>query len=269
MIFLSADHRLVHPSTGFDIIEDVRALFAFLADPTFSQKYLPDDIQLDPTRIAVIGASGGGYAARAAALYAQPKPKAVFLLYAMGGEFLSDHWVSVKPPSSSIIPGASPVDPSEVASLLERPLSPVSESANMTPGDDEGTARLLLFPYWWQTGELLDHVLGQPISAGLRTLPVQERLAAVPGNLRPALLETQLDSTFPPTFLVHGDADTGVLPSESRATFVRLKELGVPVELEIVPNAPHGLLNSFSPMTFAPGAEEALEKGTKFLARYI
>ena len=97
MIFLSADHRLVHPSTGFDIIEDVRALFAFLADPTFSQKYLPDDIQLDPTRIAVIGASGGGYAARAAALYAQPKPKAVFLLYAMGGEFPSDHWVSAKP----------------------------------------------------------------------------------------------------------------------------------------------------------------------------
>ena len=139
----------------------------------------------------------------------------------------------------------------------------------MNPGDDEGTARLLLFPYWWQTGELLDHVLGQPISARLRTLPVQERLAAVPGNLRPALLETQVDSTFPPTFLVHGDADTGVLPSESQATFVRLKELGVPVELDIVPNAPHGLLISFSPMTFSPGAEEALEKGMKFLARYI
>ena len=139
----------------------------------------------------------------------------------------------------------------------------------MLPGDDDGALRILLFPYWWQTGELLDHILGEPISARLRILPVQERSAAVPEHLRSALLELPLDSTFPPTFLVHGDADTGVLPSESRVTFARLKELGVPVELEMVPNAPHGLMINFSPMTFAPGAEEALENGMKFLARYI
>ena len=187
----------------------------------------------------------------------------------MGGEFLSDHWLSVKPPGTSIMPGASAIDPEEVAPLLESQLAPVAESANMLPGDDDGVLRILLFPYWWQTGELLDHVLGEPISARLRTLPVQERPAAVPEHLRSALLELRLDNTFPPTFLVHGDADTGVLPSESRATFARLKELGVPVELETVPNAPHGLMISFSPMTFAPGAEEALEKGMKFLARYI
>ncbi|KAH9835055.1 Alpha/Beta hydrolase protein [Rhodofomes roseus] len=86
MIFLSADHRLIYPSTGFDIIEDMRALFAFLSDPSFSTAYLPDGISLDPTRLAVMGSSGGGYAAMAAALYAQPKPRAVYLLYAMGGD---------------------------------------------------------------------------------------------------------------------------------------------------------------------------------------
>ncbi|EPS92979.1 hypothetical protein FOMPIDRAFT_1056392 [Fomitopsis schrenkii] len=268
MIFLSADHRLIHPSTGFDIIEDMRALFAFLADPTFSEKHLPDGVFLDPTRIAVMGASGGGYAARATALYAQPKPKAVFLLYAMGGEFLSDHWLSVKPPGTSIMPGASAIDASEVASLLENALVPVAESANMIRDGGEAS-RILLFPYWWQTGELLDHVLGEPISAHLRALPVHARLATVPEHLRPALLETQLDATFPPTFLVHGSADTGVLPSESQATFERARELGVPVELEMVPNAPHGLLTSFSPLVLAPGAEQAQERGMKFLARYI
>ncbi|KZT63138.1 alpha/beta-hydrolase [Daedalea quercina L-15889] len=267
MIFFTADYRLIHPSTGFDIIADVRALFACLADASFSETYLPDGISLDPARLAVIGASGGGYAARAAGLYATPKPRAVYLLYGMGGTFLSDHWVCAKGPAASLGPGDELVEDSEVAHLFREPLPPVAECANMS-AEGEGSDRILLFSYWWRRGELLDYVLGEPVSARLRALPEEERVAAVPEHLRPALLEAQLDKTFPPTVLVHGGADTGVLPEESRVTFERLRAVGVTAELEVVPDAPHGLLTNYSPVEFAPGAEEAVERGMMFIARY-
>ncbi|KZT63603.1 alpha/beta-hydrolase [Daedalea quercina L-15889] len=244
MIFFTADYRLIHPSTGFDVVEDVRALFTFLADPSFSETYLPDGIFLDITRLAAMGVSGGGYPARAAALYAQPKPNAVFLLYAMGGSFLSDHWLSVKHPTASLVAD-----------------NPIVASQNAD--------RIYLFGYWWRTGELLDHVLGEPVSSKLRALPPAERLTAIPTRLFPALLEAQYDEFFPPTFLLHGDADTTVLPEESQTTFDRLRALGVTVEMEVVPGAPHGLFTSFSPLQFAPGAAEAQERGMTFLARYL
>ncbi|TFY51983.1 hypothetical protein EVJ58_g10268 [Rhodofomes roseus] len=46
-IFIAADHRLLYASTAFDISEDMKALFAFLADPAFSEKHLPAGLSLD------------------------------------------------------------------------------------------------------------------------------------------------------------------------------------------------------------------------------
>ncbi|KZT63420.1 alpha/beta-hydrolase, partial [Daedalea quercina L-15889] len=269
IIFFTADYRLIHPSTGFDIISDVRALFAFLADPSFSQTYLPDGISLDPNRLAVMGASGGGYPARAAALYAQPKPKAVFLLYSMGGMFLGDHWLTAKDPTNTLGPGDFQLDNDTAARIISEQVSPVADVPIIPSQSGEIEGRILLFNHWWRTGELLDYVVGQPISSELRALPAAERLAAVPAHLRPALLEVQYDSSFPPTFLLHGGADTMVLLEESQATFDRLRELGVAVKLEVVPNGPHGLLVSHFPMKSAPGADEAQERGMMFLAKYL
>ncbi|KAH9916866.1 Alpha/Beta hydrolase protein [Fomitopsis serialis] len=270
MMFMSADYRLIHPSTGFDIIEDVKALMKFLADPSFSENHLPAGLSLDASRIGVAGVSGGGYAARAAAIYGEPKPRAVYLLYCMGGDLLCDHWVADK--GDSIFNNAPPIPRTAVAHLLDAPISPTAGSA-LTPGpgkwhDEQG--RMSLFPYWGHTGELLDYVLGEPISATLRALPAAKRAAAVPERLRPALLETQIDVSFPPTFLLHGDADVTVPLSESQKTVDRLRELGVKTELEIVPGGGHALMMQVAvPPEFCPGAAEAHEKGMQFLAREL
>ena len=93
---MGADYRLLYPSTGFDIIEDMKALFSFLADPKFSQDHLPSGISLDANRIALVGASGGAYPAMAAGIHAHPKPKALLLLFGMGGDMLGDGWVKPK-----------------------------------------------------------------------------------------------------------------------------------------------------------------------------
>lgn len=71
-IFITADHRLLYPSTGLDVIDDMKTLFTFLASPEFNRKHLPAGLSVDANRIAIMGASGGGYAARAAGLYAHP-----------------------------------------------------------------------------------------------------------------------------------------------------------------------------------------------------
>jgi acetyl esterase/lipase len=70
--YLSADYRLLVPASGHDILEDVSALFDYIA------KHLP---QVDTSRIAVIGSSAGAYPARLAGLYANPKPKAIVSMY--------------------------------------------------------------------------------------------------------------------------------------------------------------------------------------------
>ncbi|TFY52280.1 hypothetical protein EVJ58_g10108 [Rhodofomes roseus] len=59
-LFISTDYRLIWPSTGLDIIDDVKTLFTFLADPSFSETYLPSaGIYADPKPIvSIIGAGG-------------------------------------------------------------------------------------------------------------------------------------------------------------------------------------------------------------------
>lgn len=53
-------------------MEDIEKLFDYIA------LKLP---QIDASRIAVGGGSAGGYVARLAALYARPRPKALYSLY--------------------------------------------------------------------------------------------------------------------------------------------------------------------------------------------
>lgn len=53
---------VVYPSTGLDVIDDMKTFFAFPASPDFNEKYLPAGL-LDANRIAII-ASGGGNVAR-------------------------------------------------------------------------------------------------------------------------------------------------------------------------------------------------------------
>ncbi|KAH9829381.1 Alpha/Beta hydrolase protein [Rhodofomes roseus] len=270
MIFMSADYRLIYPSTGLDIIEDMKALMKFLADPSFSEIYLPAGIYLDNSRIGVVGVSGGGYAARALAIYGEPKPKAVYLLYGMGGDFICDHWVADK--GDAMFGRVPPPPRATLAHLLDATSVPPTSGCTLQMDHDcfaDEQRRIGLFSYWWSTGELLDHVLGEPVSAMLRALPYAERAVALPERLRPALLETQIDASFPPTFLLHGGNDATVPLSESQKTYDRLREFGVKAELEIVPGGEHALMAKAWPLEFCAGADEAHEKGMRFLAREL
>ena len=226
---------------------------------------------MENTRIAVAGVSGGAYPAYAAGLYAIPKPKAVCIHYGMGGQLLDDHWLEVKT-SPRGFPGEDFITEEFMTPLFEKPLEPVSdvpmsmaENGAVLTKDNRGW----LLTLFWKKGNYLDYLVGEPISAHLRTLPLSERANAIPEHLRLAVVQTQFKADFPPTVLIHGDQDSVIKLTESQTTYERLREMGVKVELIVVEGAEHGFKDPLNVPNRVVGATEAEEKAMDFVAEEL
>lgn len=91
-IFISAEYRLIPPSTAHEIVEDVQDLFKFISSELNDQlRSVYPTLEVDANRIAATGSSAGGLCAYLAAIHAQPRPAAVMCLYAMGGDLSVSH----------------------------------------------------------------------------------------------------------------------------------------------------------------------------------
>ncbi|KAJ5176699.1 uncharacterized protein N7482_002576 [Penicillium canariense] len=257
-VFIAADYRLCHPTTALDQIDDAKALFKFITGDCF-QKSLPESIALDGNRIAVTGFSAGAFSARAACVYADPRPAVLMTAYGTSGDWLLDHW-TVGRPATTI---AKLVDLEQVPKLLADK-SVVSEDA---PAQGIFN-RLALTVRWELDGTFLDGCLGRPgLGAELNKLPYEERAAAIPEDLKPAFLQLFVSADYPPAIFVHGTSDEVVPDQESVHHHEQLKKLGVKTELILVKDAGHGLadLNSGFPPKPAKGKEEAYHRAAKFI----
>lgn len=257
-IFISADYRLCHPTTALHQIEDAKALFKFLASEDF-QSALPESITLDTDRIAVTGFSAGAFSARAACIYADPKPAVLMTAYGSAGDWLLDHWTVGRPPTTI----AKLVDLEQVPKLLADK-TVVSEDLP-TQGM---SSRFALTVRWELDGTFLDNCLGKPgLGAKLNKLRYEERAAAIPEDVKPALLQLFVSESHPPTILVHGTADEVVPDQESVHHHEQLKKLGVKTELILVEGAGHGLvdLKSGFPPKPAEGKDEAYKRAAEFI----
>ncbi|KAF7594585.1 hypothetical protein BBP40_008852 [Aspergillus hancockii] len=258
-IFISADYRLCHPSTALDQIEDVKALFKFLAGESF-QEALPESVSLDTARIAVTGFSAGAYSARAACVYADPKPAALLTGYGTGGDWLLDHWTRARPPTSI----ARFVNLNDVPRILaDRTV--VSDD---TPEPGAMSNRFALTVRWELDGTFLDGCLGRPgLGAQLNKVDYSQRATKIPEDLKPAFLQLFVTENYPPSTFVHGTADEVVPDQESVHHYEQLKGLGVKTELLLVDQGPHGLVdfNSGFPPKPAKGSVEAYDKAFEFV----
>ncbi|KAL2844824.1 alpha/beta-hydrolase [Aspergillus pseudoustus] len=226
-IFISADYRLCHPSNTIDQIDDARALFSFLASHRFASQ-LPDKVSLDTTRIAVAGFSAGAYSARAACLYAEPKPAALLSVFGLGGNLLLDHWTRARPPTSL----AKHFDMAAIPTLL----------ADRTVVSEGSQDRFPLTIHWEIQGTFLDGIFQSPgLGAKLNALPYEERFNAVPDRLKAGVLHNFVTESYPPSVFVHGSSDEVVSPEESRYQHEQLENLGVKSQLHLIENGPHGL----------------------------
>ncbi|KAF7968617.1 hypothetical protein HWV62_30009 [Athelia sp. TMB] len=257
--FISADYRLLFPGSGFDQIADVQALFAFLANGV--NAHLPAGNTIDAARLAVAGVSAGGHIARLAALYASPKPVALASFFGMGGDYMTDHIVAIK---DTALPFSWAPISEEAVARLGNP-APIAENPIWfsAQGLQDELGRTALLPWWWKNGSFLDHLVGEDgWSARLRDLPYEQREAAIPADVAAPFPQLHIDKDFPPSFIAHGEADTAVLPGESKRTYEQLQKAGVRSELRIIPGA-HGFMVGPAP---SPEAAGVYREGFEFLA---
>ena len=288
-LFLSADYRLLYPSSGFSMISDVKNLFTFLASRSSSRSFLsahlPSNVTLDTTRLVAVGESGGGYPALAAALYAEPKPRGLLMQYCMGGQMLLDHYVAEKPAGAKS-PYLDFSDHAKFEDMLRRK-EEVSDDPvpYMCFRKGKGGPRGGLLDLWWREGTFVDHVLGEARVSEVvrREKELCERAKLVPERLRGGLLQLEVERRgredkmegFPSTMLVHGEADTMVLPVESESLHHTILEGGGKSELILVPGVGHGLVDEEDfkqqkdPLETGRVAREALAKAEDWLIEIL
>ena len=141
-----------HPSTALDQIDNAKSLFNFLAG--CFQKQLLENVSLDTTCIAVLGFSAGAYPARAACVYANPKPTVLMTVYGTGGNLLLDHWAMGRPPTSI----AKFVDLEGVPKLI----ADKTVVSDDLPGSGFLSEHFALTVRWELNGTFLDGCFGKP-----------------------------------------------------------------------------------------------------------
>lgn len=238
--FITVDFRLLPPVHARDIRDDVQAAFRFIAYE------LP---QVDSKHIVVAGTSGGGYPAQLAALYAEPKPAGLLLLYGLGLHFLvrlplcfpnrTLRWAFQQTPhflerhTKSFWQGRPILNLDEWRCWLPPACFDEPPLTGYKPEDDH---RASLTQFYMQEAVFLD-VLFHQVGLGER-LRVEGKVA-LDEETRTLLPELQAATRFPSTFLIHGADDTILLAEDSRLMHERLRGAGIKTALRIVPNAGH------------------------------
>lgn len=225
-IVVSVDYRLA-PETQLPAIwEDVRDAFAWVRGVG------PQLIGADPNRVAVVGASCGGYLALLAGAKLEPPPRAVVSFFGYGD--ITGDWYSKPDPYYLTFPAVT-----QEAAWAVVGSQPVAELPT-------GRDRRQFYLYLRQQGLWPSVVGGRHALEGY----CPDRLATL---------------TSSPTLLIHGDADTDVPHEQSLSMARALRAVDVPCEVNIVPGAPH----SFDRKIETPVARKAIADAVAFLRGYL
>ncbi|RPB27454.1 alpha/beta-hydrolase [Terfezia boudieri ATCC MYA-4762] len=270
--FISADYRLLIPSTGHEILRDVKSLFAFLADAegglNKELRALGCPHQIDSNRLYVGGSSAGAYPAFLAALFAQPKPKGFFSLYGVGGDLLSEFYLPRLRSGFRSSPSPSPINSRSTSTTRA-----AAESANtvvttdLIPGTNipghrariGGQLRAALH----QSGTYLDILMGMPgLSEKLGQIPDHEgrcQYVAQCEKSRYLFPQIWIDRDFPPSIVIHGDADAVVSIEESKRFVEKLQKGGVEVVFLVAEGKGHQFEERASPEVYVQYIKPVVE----------
>lgn len=247
-------------------MEDIDALLAYLASPTFRSTW-PDKIQVDFGNILVLGSSAGGYLARQAAIRltdmarsAHPNSpqlvlRGLVVYFGMGGNFILNRWLS----AARDLEGAFECteEPWHDLDDLKRfgEISDVGYTLGLR-GWEQTARRVALWEWFGRHGLLLDvlagtvgcikraqHILDSPLSE------TQRLLRTVPKEHLPLFPQLWFDvadncNRLPPCFFIHGTSDDDVPIDETLYTVAQLKKAGRPAGdrlLYVVEGADHEL----------------------------
>ena len=228
----SVDYRLAPETKLPEIVEDLYDALAWL------RARAPSLCGVDTSRLAVLGGSAGGYLTLMAGL-AEPRPCALVAFYGYGD--LTGTWYSRPDPFYCRLPEVSQED--AFGSVGCTAIS----SASFT-----GSRRGPFYLYCRQHGLWPHYVAGwNPDAEPERFWPYE-----------PVRMVT---ADYPPTMLLHGDADTDVPYAQSVAMAEALRGASVEHELVTFAGAGHG----FDQDPHAAATQEATARVTAFLKRHL
>ncbi|KAF9554315.1 alpha/beta-hydrolase [Agrocybe pediades] len=277
--FVSADYRLLIPTTAQEIVEDLQDAFKFVVE-----NELPGDgyvFRLDGDRIAVTGSSAGGHCARLAVIHCKPRPKVLVDIYSSGGNLFTEFHAGIKPGEIKFVGQTIPHLEDAPFKSLTYPYSDgipevitdmeVDPSKITNPNDP----RLNIYCYHLQQGQFLDYYAGlhEPsMCASFRTIlsttenPTEEDFRRViPEEKHGLFPQLCVDANWPPTILIHGVVDDVVPIEESRHFYNLIKTRSkAPVKLMEVEGA--GGMHLFD---IFPGAEEVHKAEFDAIADFI
>lgn len=233
-VVVAIDHRLAPETRLPAIVEDVRDAFGWV------RRDGPGLFGVDPGRVGVVGHSAGGYLALASGLHVDPPPTAIGSVY--GFADIAGPWLTRPDPYYRRREIVAEADAVRAVGDREISGAPLSDARNK------------LYLYYRQRGLLPEALVGADPSVS-------------PEAFEPWRIDRRADEGFPPTMLVHGDADTDVPHAQSLAMAARLAGAGAICRLATIPGAPHAF-DVEDGWAERPEVREAIEGLAAFCARY-
>ncbi len=231
---VSIDYRLAPEVKLPAILEDVRDAYAWLRAKG------PGLFAIDPNRIAVVGGSAGGYLTLMCGDMLRPRPKALVAFYGYGD--IDGPWYGKPDPFYLRSPAVS----------REEAYAAVGGKVLTGAGSPNNRGRFYLYcrqhGIWPQEVAGLDPVT-QP-RAFDRYCPIRN-----------------ITRDYPPTMLLHGDADTDVPYQQSVAMDAELARRGVEHQFITIPGGPHGF--DGGKRMSDPVVAQAFARALEFLQRHM
>jgi acetyl esterase/lipase len=234
-VLVSIDYRLAPETKLPAIAEDVEDAIKWIRGAG------TEEFGWDSSRLGVVGHSAGGYLALLTGHRASPAPKALVSFYGYGN--IAGDWYSKPDPFYS----------TEYDMFTEQQAHAAVGNGEVT----DGTNPQRWDYYLWcrQNGLWPEKVGGHD--------PITELDWFTPYS--PA---DNVDSNYPPTFLLHGNADTDVPYEQSVLMAERLSEAGVEHTFTTIENGPHGFDNNPETAT-TPAVIAAIDSAVEFLAKHV
>jgi acetyl esterase/lipase len=228
---VSVDYRLAPETKLADIVGDLRDAYAWI------RRDGPKRLAIDPDRIVVVGHSAGAYLALLAGFQCEPRPRALVSFYGYGD--ITAEWC--------------------------RQPSTLHATMKQVPREDAykevGTRVITGTPFPHQRFRyylyLRQHALWTKEVSGYDASDVDSLKSFCPA--------LNVTAQYPPTLLIHGDADTDVPFSQSERMNAELERAGVSHEFVRLPGRPH----AFDGKTDDPMVATTLDRVIAFLREQV
>ncbi|KAJ4241699.1 hypothetical protein NW757_012039 [Fusarium falciforme] len=240
---VSPNYRLSPTISTYDgAVSDSKDAYEWTQTKLPEQLASDGHVKLDADRIVALGHSAGGTLALLMATSPKP-PRAILDLFGM--KYFQDDFYQTPNPALNKIPA---FEKAFLDQIYEDVPPPKASAPPMGPkGPDFSRYRAA-----W----LFDSVKHGTYMKAM--VPDGQYDKVDPSAI--------FSASFPPTYIIHGGADTGVDPKFSQRAHAELKEKGVETELVVVEGAAHGFDHGAK-----PGDEkfEIVVKGFKFLRDHV